>query len=114
MTVVKRSGLIWSLLLSLVLMNGFMAAPSVAHAAHHENHQAGTHSTGLCAWQCAAGQGVESTSVDLASTIQVVGQVVYIFADKDEESSPLAVFFRGPPSSPLPYQGSSASLLDRC
>lgn len=54
-----RSALVWSLLLCLVLVNGFMAAPGVVHAEHHANHQAGTHSTGLCAWLCAAGQTAE-------------------------------------------------------
>ena len=44
----KQSWLVWSLLLCLVLVNGLLAVPAVAHADHHAKHQAGTHSTGLC------------------------------------------------------------------
>jgi hypothetical protein len=58
----KQSGFVWSLLLCLVLVNGFLAVPAVAHADHHAKHEAGTHSTGLCAWQCIAGQTAEAAS----------------------------------------------------
>ena len=33
----KQSGFVWSLLLCLVLVNGFLAVPAVAHADHHAN-----------------------------------------------------------------------------
>ena len=58
----KQSGFVWSLLLCLVLVNGFLAVPAVAHADHHAKHEAGTHSTGLCAWQCIAGQTAEDAA----------------------------------------------------
>ncbi|MEC4891037.1 MAG: hypothetical protein RI101_13365 [Nitrospira sp.] len=58
----KQSWLVWLLLLGLVLVNGLLAAPAVAHAGHHAKHDAGTHSTGLCAWQCAAGQTAEDAA----------------------------------------------------
>ena len=102
MALVKRSGLVWSLLLCLVLMNGLMAAPSVAHAMHHGKHQAGTHSTGLCAWLCAAGQGIESASVDLESTLRLLDWVVYVHADQYKKSLPSVVFLRGPPAPLTP------------
>jgi len=50
-----------------------MAAPSVGHAEHHSSHNAGTHATGICAWFCAAGQDVESSTVDLTSVVQFIG-----------------------------------------
>ncbi len=60
MVMLKRHWVIWLLLAWLALVNGVMAAPSVAHADHHAAHQAGAHSTGLCAWLCAAGQMVDT------------------------------------------------------
>src|SRR5574342_398965 len=99
MLALRRSGLVWSLLLCLVLMNGFMAAPSVTHAAHHATHQAGTHSTSFCAWLCAAGQGIESGSIDLESTFQLVDRVVHIYLGGSDLLSASPVFLRGPPPS---------------
>jgi hypothetical protein len=94
---VKRSVFVWALLLCIVWVNGSMAAPSVGHAQHHADHQAGTHSTGICAWLCAAGQDVESTSASLESTRQLFEQAVVA------HSNPICIpvsfhyFFRGPP-----------------
>jgi len=64
---------VWALALCLVLVNGSMAAPSVAHAEHHGAHKTGTHATGICAWFCAAGQEVESSSVEVASVLELIG-----------------------------------------
>ncbi len=94
----KRSGLAWSLLLCLVLANGLMAAPSVAHAGHHAQHHANTHSTGLCAWLCAAGQGIETSSVFLESSLRLVGCVKDVCADQYERLVSSLIFPRGPPS----------------
>lgn len=88
---------VWALALCLVLVNGSMAAPSVVHAEHHGAHKAGTHTTGICAWLCAAGQAVESSSVNFDSTLQLVGLARTVSAD------PLFLLFapdlfpRGPP-----------------
>ncbi len=95
---IKRPWFVWLLLLCLVLVNGFMAAPGVGHAEHHATHKAGTHTTGICAWFCAAGQGVESSSVSLVSVLQEFGR------SGDLTTDPLTllfftdVFSRGPPA----------------
>jgi hypothetical protein len=94
---VKRSGLVWGLVLCLVLVNGFMAAPSVAHAEHHGAHKAGTHATGMCAWLCAAGQQVESSSFDFASVLQLVGSSENVSADPALLLFSSHRFSRGPP-----------------
>lgn len=94
----KRPAFIWAVLLSILLMNGFMVAPSVGHARHHGDHQAGAHSTGICAWLCAAGQDVESVSVQLNPEVQPIEQVPIASV---ETLLPLASFYsrlRGPPS----------------
>jgi hypothetical protein len=98
MAELKRSGLVWALLLCLVLVNGFMAAPSVAHAAHHATHKAGTHTTGLCAWLCAAGQGIETSSVSLESTLQLVDRVDFYHVDRPQHDRASCIFLRGPPA----------------
>lgn len=87
----------WLLLVCLVLVNGAMAAPSVGHAEHHGDHQAGTHSTGICAWLCAAGQDVESTSVSLKSTLLLVEQTVVVHSSPIRLPIAVYYFFRGPP-----------------
>ena len=93
----KQSWFIWLLMACLVLVNGAMAAPSVGHAQHHADHQAGTHSTGLCAWLCAAGQDVETTSVSLISTLQLVEQTVAVHSNPIRIPISFHYFFRGPP-----------------
>ncbi len=98
MVMLKRSALVWPLLLCLVLVNGFMAAPSVAHAAHHANHQAGTHTTGLCAWLCAAGQGIETAPVNLESKLQLFDLVVCRDVSQAQRQLSSLPFFRGPPA----------------
>jgi hypothetical protein len=94
----KRSAFVWVLLLCLVLVNGFMAAPSVGHAGHHADHQAGTHSSGLCAWLCAAGVGIDSSTVQLASALQLLEWISIPSFDVVISVVSLPYFFRGPPS----------------
>lgn len=94
----KRSTFVWALLLCVVLVNGLMAAPSVGHAEHHANHQAGTHSTGICAWLCAAGVGIESSTVQLDSALQLLAWVSIPSFDVVLSVASLPYFFRGPPS----------------
>lgn len=98
MVTLKRSGLIWALLLCLILVNGLMAAPSVRHALHHAKHQAGTHSTGICAWLCAAGQGVESSSIHLPSELQLFERTVVDPIDAVSDAAFYDHFLRGPPA----------------
>lgn len=94
----KRSALTWALLLCIVLVNGAMAVPSVGHAEHHANHQAGTHSTGLCAWLCAGGVGIESSVVHFASGLQLLERVSIPSVGVILRVMSLQYFYRGPPS----------------
>ncbi len=95
----RRTALVWSILLCIVLVNGLMAAPSVGHAEHHANHQAGTHSTGICAWLCAAGDGIESFTVPFASSLQLVDRTIIVPSQVVLRAGPLLYFLRGPPVS---------------
>ena len=98
MVKLKQSWFVWSLLLSLVLVNGLLAAPAVAHADHHAKHDAGTHSTGLCAWQCAAGQSIDTAAAVFNSSLQFVELVDVQQVDRVIATSPVSRFFRGPPA----------------
>lgn len=93
----KQSWLVWSLLLCLVLVNGLLAAPAVAHADHHAKHQAGMHSTGLCAWECAAGQSLDTATAVFSSSLQFVELADTRQVDYIATASTVSRFFRGPP-----------------
>jgi hypothetical protein len=93
----KQSWFVWSLLLCLVLVNGLLAAPAVAHADHHAKHEAGTHSTGLCAWQCAAGQSIETSAAFLESTLHPIAIAAFLPFKEVPEPVSLTTSSRGPP-----------------
>ncbi|TKB63932.1 MAG: hypothetical protein E8D48_03180 [Nitrospira sp.] len=95
----KQSAFIWALLLCLVLVNGAMVAPSVSHAEHHADHQAGTHSTGFCAWLCAGGVGIESSGIQFVSYLQLLEPVNGLSFEPVRSVVTLPYFFRGPPHS---------------
>lgn len=95
---VKQPVLVWALLLVVVLVNGYMAAPSVGHAEHHAGHQADTHSTGICAWLCAGGVGIESSAVQFVSGLQLLERLSIPPMDTVLSVVSLSYFFRGPPS----------------
>lgn len=95
--IVKQPVLVWALLLVIVLMNGAMSAPSVSHAEHHTCHQADSHSTGICAWLCAGGVGIESSAVQFASELQLLEWISIPSFDLVMSVSSLLYFFRGPP-----------------
>jgi len=94
----KQSGFVWSLLLCLVLVNGFLTVPAVAHADHHAKHEAGTHSTGLCAWECAAGQSIDAAAVVLSSSLQCIGLADTQRVDRIVTALSVLCFLRGPPA----------------
>jgi len=96
--IAKRPAIVWGLLLVMVLVSGFMAVPSVGHAEHHADHQASTHSTGLCAWLCAGGVGIESSVVQVASGLRLFEWVSSPSFNVVLRVIALPYFFRGPPS----------------
>lgn len=92
-----RPTFVWTLLVCIILVNGLMAAPSVGHAGHHADHQAGTHSSGLCAWLCAGGVGIESSTVQFISRLRLLEWVSIPSFDVVLSVVSLSYFFRGPP-----------------
>ena len=97
MSTMKSPVVVWALLFCTLFVNGFMVVPSVGHAEHHADHQRTTHSSGMCAWFCAAGEVIESASVQLNPEIQPIEQVTVASV---ETILPLTSFYsrlRGPP-----------------
>lgn len=95
----KQSWFVGSLLFCLVLVNGFMAVPAVVHADHHAKHEAGMHSTGLCAWECAAGQTAEDVS---PLCLRVAAAISFAYQPEFSASSMpfvVASVSRGPPAA---------------
>ncbi len=75
MSTMKSPAVVWVLLFCTLFVNGFMVAPSVGHAEHHTDHQTTTHSSGMCAWFCTAGEAIESALVQLNQQLQPIEQV---------------------------------------
>lgn len=83
------------LLLFLVATAGLTVGHDIRHAAHHS---AGMHATGLCAWMCAASQGVESDALWVAAESEPTRLAA---PDSDREQPCLSHathLTRGPPS----------------
>ena len=76
-----------------------MAAPSVGHTEHHAGHQAATHSTGICAWMCAAGDGIESFAFQLSSNLQLIERTIIVPSTVVRSAGSFSYFLRGPPVS---------------
>jgi len=51
-----------SLSFALLLLMGTMPLNVGSHAVEHQHHSAQTHTTGICAWMCAAAQSMTSDS----------------------------------------------------
>lgn len=96
-TDLKRPALVWALLLIIIWVSGYMVVPSVRHTEHHADHQAGTHSTGFCAWLCAGGVGIESSVVQFDSKPRLLERLSIPSFDIVLRVAPLSYFFRGPP-----------------
>jgi hypothetical protein len=94
---IKPPALVWALLFCIVLVNGLMAAPSVGHAEHHSDHQTTTHSSGVCAWFCAAGEAIGSALVQLNPQLQPSERATVAPVDTPLPMASFHSRFRGPP-----------------
>lgn len=95
--IVKRPVIIWALLLVIVLVNGFMAPPSVSHAEPYACHQTESHSTGLCAWLCVGSVGIGSSDIPFSLELQLLEWISTPSNDVVLSVVPLPYLFRGPP-----------------
>ena len=96
-----RQSVAVSLAICLLLLSGAIYAQTVPHTLHHAQHKAGTHSTALCTWLCAAGQVLDGTTMVLQTG---EGPVTTYWARPS--SDPISISHpttsvRGPPSLSL-------------
>lgn len=61
-----------SLAICLLIVSAGLAGQAATHSFHHAHHDAKTHSSILCAWLCATGQGIHVLSLNLDLTFQVL------------------------------------------
>jgi hypothetical protein len=87
------------LVLCVLAIGGLAHAQSAEHGGHHAHHQAATHSTEICAWFCAAGQAIESASVQLNPQLQSIEQATVAPVDTLLSLASFYSRFRGPPVS---------------
>jgi len=84
----------WVLLIAVVAMLGATTGAAFAHEIQHAgHHQAGMHSTGICAWMCATA-GTLSTAALQPIQYEVVVVAASVTAPR--------VISREPDSSPQP------------
>ncbi len=88
-----------TLALGFLLLLGATTGSAFAHEVQHAgHHSAGMHGTGICAWMCAAGQGIESAPLTIAGGVAPVATLPFVL-DVACPSSPHATSpTRGPPS----------------
>jgi hypothetical protein len=61
-----------SLSIALLLMMGSMPLNVGSHSVEHQHHSAQTHTTGICAWMCAAAQSITSDSQVLSHSFSLL------------------------------------------
>ncbi len=88
-----------ALALGFLLLLGATTGSAFAHEVQHAgHHSAGMHSTGICAWMCAAGQSLEA-----AACVLQVDEAPLAQAGPPAARNPLTILLpapvtRGPPS----------------
>jgi hypothetical protein len=102
MSVMSRSFLrcsAWALVVAIVIVLAVTTGSAVAHDLQHSaHHAAGMHSTGICAWMCAAA-GAVGTPVVQVSSITLVGSCPPVSASHPFEAGASAPLHpRAPPS----------------
>lgn len=81
----------------LLLVSGGLSFQVPAHDIHHAHHTATTHTSLLCQWACAAGQGLERTVFEL-----LVEPIPFLLIEitavpQPESTFRLSSVSRGPP-----------------
>jgi hypothetical protein len=92
-----RQSVAISLAICLLLLSGAIYAQTVLHSLHHNHHQAATHSTALCSWLCAAGQGLDGGPVILQADSTPLVIDSHAVADESISIDRSLVLLRGPP-----------------
>ncbi len=88
----------WSLLIVVIVVLGMTTAGAVAHDLKHAaHHTASMHTSGICAWMCAAGQMLEGIQVVLQTDSAPILFAALPVFHKPCNNIPLVSASRGPP-----------------
>jgi hypothetical protein len=95
----NRQILILPLVACLLLVPALASPTTVTHEFQHAHHKAMHHSSPLCSWFCGAGQGIETSSIQLDSILQLLDLLETYSADEVLPAVATLRFFRGPPAN---------------
>ena len=95
----NRQILILPLVACLLLVPALASPATVTHESQHAHHKAMHHSSPLCSWFCGAGQGIETSSIQLDSILQLLDLLETYSVDEVLAAVATLRFFRGPPAN---------------
>ena len=95
----NRQILVLPLVACLLLVPALASPTTVTHEFQHAHHKAMHHSSPLCSWFCGAGQGIETSSIQLDSILQLLDLLETYSVDEVLPAVATLRFFRGPPAN---------------
>ena len=95
----NRQILVLPLVACLLLVPALASPTIVTHEFQHAHHKAMHHSSPLCSWFCGAGQGIETSSIQLDSILQLLDLLETYRVDEVLPAVTTLRFFRGPPAN---------------
>jgi len=95
----NRQILVLPLVACLLLVPALASPTTVTHEFQHAHHKAMHHSSPLCSWFCGAGQGIETSSIQLDSILQLLDLLETYSVDEVLAAVATLRFFRGPPAN---------------
>jgi hypothetical protein len=95
----NRQLLVLPLVACLLLVPALASPATVTHEFQHAHHKAMHHSSPLCSWFCGAGQGIETSSIQLDSILQLLDLLETYSVDEVLPAVATLRFFRGPPAN---------------
>jgi hypothetical protein len=95
----NRQILVLPLVACLLLVPALASPTTVTHEFQHAHHKAMHHSSPLCSWFCGAGQGIETSSIQLDSILQLLDLLETYSVDEVLPAVATLRFFRGPPTN---------------
>ena len=95
----NRQLLVLPLVACLLLVPALASPATVTHEFQHAHHKAMHHSSPFCSWFCGAGQGIETSSIQLDSILQLLDLLETYSVDEVLPAVATLRFFRGPPAN---------------
>jgi hypothetical protein len=97
----NRQIFVLPLVACLFLVPALVAPAAVSHEIKHSHHHASTHSSALCSWFCAAGQGFDLVGSVFVPTILFLAILHVESANRTDDAASIFALSRGPPARSL-------------